>query len=172
MIKKSYLNEIQKKITLIDHKKIVKAIGLIKDLNKKNKIILAGNGASSSISSHVAIDLTKKTGFRAINFNEANLITCFSNDFGYEKWVKKALEYYSLPGDILILISSSGRSKNIVEAAKICKKLNLKLFTLSGFSKKNPLSNKGIVNFHVDSINYNVIEAVHLIILLSIVESL
>lgn len=172
MINKKYLEEIQKNLKLIDYSKLDRAINLIKNINKKNKIILAGNGASASISSHIAIDLTKASGFRAINFNEPNLITCFSNDFGYEKWIKKALEYYSLPGDILILISSSGKSKNIIEAAKFSQKLNLKLITLSGFSKKNPLSDKGIVNFHVDSKKFNVIESIHLTILLSIVESL
>ncbi len=73
---------------------------------------------------------------------------------------------------MLILISSSGNSKNIINAAKISKKLKLNLITLSGFSKRNQLQNKGSVNFHVDSNNYNVIESVHLIILLQIIENL
>ena len=70
------------------------------------------------------------------------------------------------------MISSSGNSKNIINAAKVSKKLQLKLITLSGFSKENQLQNKGDVNFHVTSNNYNVIESIHLIILLQIVENL
>jgi phosphoheptose isomerase len=73
---------------------------------------------------------------------------------------------------VLILISSSGNSKNIINAAKVAKKLGLKLITLSGFSKRNQLQNKGAVNFYVDSNNYNIIESTHLIILLQIVENI
>ena len=62
--------------------------------------------------------------------------------------------------------------QNIIKAAKAAKKLKLKLITLSGFSKNNPLSKKGIVNFHVDSKIYNVVESLHLTILLNIVENL
>ncbi len=54
-----------------------------KTSNDGGKIILMGNGASASIASHVAVDLTKAAGIRSINFNEANLITCLANDYGY-----------------------------------------------------------------------------------------
>ena len=73
--------------------------------------------------------------------------------------------------DILILISSSGTSKNIVNAASYCKENNIKLITLSGFEVNNPLSKLGNVNFHINSCNYNFIEMSHHIILLSIVSS-
>ena len=172
MKKNKYLDSVKKNLNLINPHQLLKATNIISKINKRNKVILAGNGASSSISSHVSIDLTKAAGIRATNFNEANLLTCFSNDYGYENWLKKALEFYSLPGDILILISSSGKSENIIKAAKAAKKLKLKLITLSGFSKNNPLSKKGIVNFHVDSKIYNVVESLHLTILLNIVENL
>jgi D-sedoheptulose 7-phosphate isomerase len=77
--------------------------------NKKGKkIIIAGNGGSAAMASHVAVDLTKNAGVRAINFNEADLITCFANDYGYEEWVAKAVEFYGDEGDVLVLISSSG----------------------------------------------------------------
>jgi D-sedoheptulose 7-phosphate isomerase len=171
-MKKNFLKEISQKIKEIDNNKIISAKKIILKKRKDNKIILAGNGASAAISGHVAVDFTKSAKIRAINFNEASLLTCFSNDYGYENWLNKALEFYSIPGDVLILISSSGNSKNIINAAKISTKLKLNLITLSGFSKKNKLQNKGTVNFHVDSNNYNVVESIHLIILLQIVESL
>jgi len=169
---KNFLNSITKKIKEIDNNKIQLAEKIILKKKKKNKIILAGNGASSNISGHIAVDLTKSAKIRAVNFNEPGLITCFANDYGYEYWLKKALEFYSIPGDILILISSSGNSKNIIKAAKVSKKLKLNLITLSGFNKKNQLHNKGMVNFFVNSSNYNVVESTHLIILLQIVEKL
>jgi D-sedoheptulose 7-phosphate isomerase len=171
-MKNNFLQLISQKINEIENSKIDLATELILNKNKKNKIILAGNGASATISSHVSVDFTKSAGIRAINFNEPGLLTCFSNDFGYENWLKKALEFYSVPGDLLILISSSGNSKNIINAARSAKVMQLNLITLSGFSKKNQIQNKGSINFHVDSHNYNVVESVHLIILLQIVENL
>jgi D-sedoheptulose 7-phosphate isomerase len=171
-MKKNFLQLVTQKINEIDDNKIKLSIKLILKKKKNNKIILAGNGASATISSHVATDFTKAAGIRAVNFNEAGLLTCFANDYGYENWLTKALKFYSIPGDILILISSSGNSKNIINASKITKKLKLNLITLSGFSKKNSLQNKGVINFHVESNNYNVVESTHLIILLQIVENL
>lgn len=136
------------------------------------KIIIIGNGGSSAIASHVSVDFTKAAGVRAINFNEADLITCLANDFGYEQWVSQALQFYADPGDVVILISSSGQSPNILNGAKQCQEMELKLITLSGFSKDNPLSNMGFINFWVDSTQYNVVEMVHHIWLLAVVDGL
>lgn len=135
------------------------------------KVILVGNGGSAAMASHVAVDLTKAAGIRAINFNEADLITCFANDYGYENWVLEALKAYSDPGDLLILISSSGQSKNILNAASIAKKLGLTLVTFSGFQSDNPLRNKGDINFWADSKSYNVVEMTHHVWLLAIVDA-
>ena len=74
------------------------------------------------MASHVSVDLTKQCGIRAINFNEADLITCFGNDYGYENWMKEAIKKYYDKGDLIILISSSGNSKNHVVAGNYCKK--------------------------------------------------
>jgi len=172
MKKNNFIFEIKNKIVEIDNKKLNETVSLIKKIPKKNKIILAGNGASASISSHLSIDLTKAAGVRAINFNEASLLTCFGNDFGYENWIKKALDYYLIPKDIVILVSSSGKSKNVVNAAKFLKKKNSELITLTGLNKSNPLKKYGKINFFVNSNNYNVVESTHLVILLSIVEKL
>jgi len=138
----------------------------------KGKIILVGNGGSAAMASHVAVDLTKNCGIRAINFNEADLITCLANDFGYELWVEKALSYYADPNDLLILISSSGQSKNIINAAIYANKNNIKTITFSGFTKDNPLNTLGNLNFWVNSLDYNVVEMTHHIWLLAIVDKL
>ncbi len=136
-----------------------------------NKAIIAGNGASASISSHVSIDLTKGAEIKCINFNEPNLITCFANDYGYEHWVEKGILAYGDPGDVFIAISSSGQSKNILNGCHAARKSNFRsVVTLSGFSESNPLRRLGDLNFWVDSSIYNVVENIHQIWLLSVVE--
>ncbi len=163
-----------KRLLKFDKKEMGKILSLKKIIKKvkkdKKKIIIFGNGGSAAIASHFSVDLTKNAKVRAVNFNEADLITCFSNDYGYENWVKKAIEYYSDKGDILILISSSGTSKNIVNAAKYAKRKKIKLITFSGINKNNPIRKIGNINFFVDSKAYNIVENIHQIILLSLVD--
>ena len=150
--------------------KIFKTLSLVKKKNKK--VIIIGNGGSASIASHVSIDLTKNAKIRSINFNEANLLTCFSNDFGYEKVFSESLKFYADKGDVVIIISSSGCSKNLLMAAQIAKKRKLTLITLSGFLKSNPLKKMGNINLWVNSTAYNIVETVHQIWLLSVVDKI
>ena len=120
------------------------------------------------MASHVSVDLTKQAGIRTVNFNEADLITCFANDYGYENWVAKAIEFYGNVGDAAILISSSGKSPNMVNAAVKAKSMKIRVITLTGFEKDNPLRQLGELNFWVDSKAYNVIENTHQIWLLMV----
>lgn len=142
----------------------------IQTKNKGGKIIFAGNGGSAAMASHIAVDLTKNGKLRAINFNEADLITCFANDYGYENWVARAIEHYYDSNDSIVLISSSGQSKNILNAAKYAKKMNLPVVTFSGFKSDNPLRQLGDINIWIDSQAYNIIEMSHHIWLLAIVD--
>ncbi|MBT5087208.1 MAG: SIS domain-containing protein, partial [Deltaproteobacteria bacterium] len=137
-----------------------------------NKIILVGNGGSAAMASHVAVDFTKATGIRAINFNEADLITCFANDYGYEHWVAKALEAYADSGDLAILISSSGKSLNIINGAEKAKKIGLSVITVSGFLPDNPLRKLGDLNLWVNNSEYNIVEMTHHIWLVAIIDYL
>jgi len=139
---------------------------------KHKKAIIVGNGGSAAISSHVSVDLTKNAGIRTINFNEYDLITCFANDYGYEKWVEKSLQFYAESGDVIILISSSGASKNIINAAKKAREMGLIVITFSGFRKNNPLKSFGDLNLWVDSSEYNIVETVHQIWLLALADRL
>ena len=127
-----------------------------------------------SISSHVSVDLNKMTGIETINFNEPNIITCLANDYGYENWVSKALDFYGKEKDLIILISSSGESKNIINAAKKAKELNIDIITFTGFSSENTLKklNEENLNFWVNSNSYNIIEMTHHIWLVSIVDKI
>ena len=136
-----------------------------------SKVIVAGNGGSAAIASHVSVDLTKNAKIRCLNFNEADLITCFANDYGFERWVEKAIDFYGDEGDLLILISSSGQSENMLNGVKAARNANFKsVVTLSGFAKDNPLSQLGDINLWLDSRAYNFVESVHQIWLLTIVD--
>ena len=136
------------------------------------KIILVGNGGSAAMASHVAVDFTKAAGIRAINFNEADLITCFANDYGYEHWVVKALDAYADLGDVVILISSSGKSPNIVKGAEKAKNMGLSVITVSGFLSDNILRKLGDLNLWVDSSEYNIVEMSHHVWLVAIIDYL
>ena len=167
----NYLQKISRLITKYDEKNFLKIVKMIKETTKnKKKVILVGNGGSAAMASHVSVDLTKMCKIRAINFNEADLLTCFSNDYGYENWVKKALSFYADKGDLLICISSSGESKNIINGAKYGKKIGCKVITLTGFKKENKVRKIGHVNLWLDSTNYNFIEMTHHTWLLSIID--
>ena len=138
---------------------------------KKNKIIIFGNGGSSAIASHFTVDILKNTNIRCLNLSDSSLITCLANDYGYENLNKKFVEYYGDKNDILIAISSSGKSLNIINAVYKAKQIGFsKIITFSGFSKNNKLNKIGDINFWIDSKNYNIIENSHQVILLSIID--
>jgi len=146
---------------------------LINLKKNKSKILIFGNGGSAAIASHFSVDLTKNTKIRCKNFNEAGLLTCFSNDYGYEKWVAKAIEFYADSSDVVIFISSSGKSKNMLNGVLSAKKKKIsKIITFSGGARNNPLSKKGHINLWVNSKIYNYIENIHQFWLLSICDSI
>lgn len=146
-----------------------KAISKIIDLiicqaKKGNKIILIGNGGSASIASHIATDFLKNANIPALAFADSSLITCISNDFGYEHVFEKPIEAFSERGDILFAISSSGMSKNILMATKMAIQKGCLIVTLSGFKKSNPLRKMGNINLYIPSGSYGYVEIIHLII--------
>lgn len=166
-----YLNKFSRFLINYNNKDFLKIVRFIKEIKKnKKKVILVGNGGSAAMASHVSVDLTKMCKIRAINFNEADLLTCFSNDYGYKNWVQKALSFYADKGDLVICISSSGESENIINGAKFAKKIGCKVVTLTGFSEKNKVKKVGHINLWLNSKNYNLIEMTHHIWLLSIVD--
>ena len=169
---KNYYLDLSKLLSDFDNDKFLMIIDQLKKLKKNNKLILAGNGGSASIANHVAVDFTKIAGIRSITFNESNLITCFANDYGYENWVSQSLKNFATKGDMCILISSSGKSKNIINAAKECKKKNIFLITLTGFEVNNPLKKMGNINLWVNSKKYNYVEMTHHVWLVSLADYL
>ncbi len=167
----NYFSIIKSSLDSIDISQLEEIAEIIVRADKtENKIIIVGNGGSASIASHLTIDFINAAKIKAINFNEASFITCFANDYGYENWVGKALNCYADAGDVVILISSSGQSKNILVGANKAKTLGLDIVTLSGFSSNNPLKKLGDINLWVDSDAYNIVEMTHHIWLLAIVD--
>ena len=126
-------------------------------------VFIAGNGASAAIASHLATDFTKQANVPSMTFNDPDFITCFANDSGYEHWLAKALEFHAKETDVVVLISSSGSSPNIVAAAKHAQQHSLPLVTFTGFSRDNPVKSHGDLNFWVDSKAYNIVECTHMI---------
>ncbi len=150
---------------------LVKIKSLFQSTSKqRGKVILAGNGGSAAMASHVAVDITKNAGIRAVTFNEYDLITTLANDYGYENWISKAIELYHNPKDMIVLISASGQSLNVINAANKSKELRLPIITLSGMLPQNPLRDKGDINLWVDSKIYNIVEMTHHIWLLATVD--
>ena len=137
---KDYNNSIHDLLNNFDTSLIDKSISLISACKKNDgKVFIVGNGGSSSIASHVSVDLAKAANIPSNTFNNANLITCFANDYGHENWISEAIKAYSSKNDLFILISSSGTSKNMINGAKYCNENSIPLITLSGFN--NPWLN-------------------------------
>lgn len=129
--------------------------------DKGGKMMFAGNGASASLSEHGAVDFTKQGGVRSITFHDPNLITCFANDYGYDNWMAKAIEHHAKPEDAVVLISVSGTSPSVVNAAKYARSASLPVVSFSGRDATNPLKELSDISLYVPSHAYNVVESIH-----------
>jgi D-sedoheptulose 7-phosphate isomerase len=135
----------------------------VKTMHKsRGKLIIIGNGGSAGIASHLAIDYSKNGNIPALALNDASALTCLSNDYGYEDVFAKQIEYYGSSKDILVAISSSGKSKNILKAVTVAQKMGCQVITFSGFDPNNPLGQVGDLNFYIDSKSYGYVEVAHL----------
>jgi D-sedoheptulose 7-phosphate isomerase len=126
-----------------------------------NKVILIGNGGSAAIASHHAIEFLKNGGIRALALNDPAALTCLSNDLGYANVFSEQMKMQGLPGDLLIAISSSGQSVNILKAVEVARANRMKIATFSGFQPDNLLRNRGDANFYVNSNQYGFVEVAH-----------
>lgn len=128
------------------------------------KVMVIGNGGSAAIASHMQNDLCKTVGVRAIVFSQAPLLTALANDHGYECVFERPVELWADTNDLLVAISSSGQSKNILHAVQSATARGCQVITLSGFSADNPLRRLGDVNFYVSSPEYGYVESAHSVI--------
>jgi D-sedoheptulose 7-phosphate isomerase len=125
------------------------------------RVIFIGNGGSAGIASHLAIDLSKNASVPAVCFSDASMMSCLANDYGFDEWLAHAVRLNARPNDCLVAISSSGSSRNILNAVAKARAMKLDVITLSGMSLDNPLRKLGDVNFWVDSRSYNIVETAH-----------
>lgn len=139
------------------------------DKNRK-KIVLVGNGGSAAIASHIAVDLWKNGGIRATAFNDSSLLTCVANDYSYADVFAKPIEMFCDKGDVVIAISSSGKSPNIHNAVSAAENIGCEVVTLSGFKADNQLRSRGEINFYLASDSYGVVEVGHLLLIHAIVD--
>lgn len=128
-------------------------------------IYLIGNGASASMASHFSADLAKNGHLHTQVFSDLSLITAISNDISYDQVFALPLQRRGQAGDMLVAISSSGRSRNILAAAEIARSMKITLVTLSGMKPDNPLRQAGDLNIYIAADTYGLAETGHSAIL-------
>ena len=139
-----------------------RAVDMIQAVGSRSaKVMLIGNGGSAAIVSHVQNDLCKAVGVRAMVFNEPPLLMALANDEGYVYAFERCVNLWAEPGDLLLAISSSGASENILRAVKASSAHGASCITLSGFAPDNPLRTLGDLNFYAASDLYGPVEMAH-----------
>jgi len=149
-------------------------IKLLRDLvEDHNQVIMIGNGGSNSICSHIAQDYTKQLRKKSFTFSDPSRLTCYINDYGMEAAYAQFILEFADTDTLVILISSSGNSENIVRATSMCVSMDIDFITLTGFDKDNRVrslyGDKSSLDIWVDSHDYGVVECAHQIFLHTIV---
>ncbi|WP_194847350.1 SIS domain-containing protein [Candidatus Neptunochlamydia vexilliferae] len=137
----------------------------------KGTAFVIGNGGSAGIASHFAIDLLNALKVPAQTLYDSNVMTCISNDYGYEEVFSRPLDLLLKKEDLLICISSSGSSQNILNGAAVAKEKGSPVITLSGFEPDNPLRTLGNLNFYLPVMDYGLVEMGHFFLLHTIIDS-
>lgn len=135
-----------------------------------NSVFFIGNGGSASIASHQAIDYSRNGGIRARALNDSAALTCLANDYGYADVFSRQLDMHGSKGDLLVAISSGGKSKNILNGVDAARARNMSVVTFSGFRPDNILRTLGDLNFHVDSQHYGFVEIAHLTLIHAVLD--
>ena len=131
---------------------------------KGRKVLLAGNGGSAAIAGHLHNDLCKAVGVRAVVFTEPATLTAYTNDEGYAAAYALQLQRWADEGDVLLAISSSGRSENMLRVAAAAREHGCAIVTLTGFAAANPLRRLGDLNFYVPAEQYGPVELAHAVL--------
>ena len=146
-----YKNGIQKNLKMLESLR-----------NRCGNLFLVGNGGSAGVVSHILTDFINVNKLNARTLHESSLLSCMSNDYGYENSFSEPLSTLAREKDLLIAVSSSGRSPNIHNAVKSVKKAGGEAITLSGFREDKSLRSMGDLNVWLDSTNYGLVEIGHL----------
>ena len=137
---------------------------LLEARRQGRKVLVVGNGGSAAIASHMQTDLCHSLGIRGLVFNEPPLLTALANDYGYENAFQRMVDLWADAGDVLVAISSSGRSPNILNACAAGRTRGMAIFTYSGFGADNPLRGLGDLNFYVANASYGPVESAHAVL--------
>lgn len=137
---------------------------------RENRIFFIGNGGSAGIASHAAIDYSKNGGLPALALTDGAALTCLGNDYGYEQVFARQIGFHARRDDVLMAISSSGASPNILAAVAAARVRGCAVVTFSGFSPDNPLRRLGDVNFHVGNGEYGFVEIFHLTLIHAVLD--
>lgn len=149
-------------------KQLVEVFTTVKQAGKQ--VFFIGNGGSAAIASHMTADFMKNGGMKTYSLYDNSVTTCMGNDYGYEYIFSRPLEFLADEDDLLIAISSSGNSKNIINAIQVAKKKGCRVITFSGFLKDNAIRMLGDYNLHVPVSHYGMVESIHNLILQQIVD--
>ena len=128
-------------------------------------VYFVGNGASAAMASHFAADACKNGGLKAMAFNDGALLTCIGNDFAFDQVFALPLTRFGHEGDMLVSISSSGASANILRALERAREMQLRIVTLSGKAADNASRTFGDLNFYLPAARYGLIESGHHVVL-------
>ena len=139
---------------------------------EKKKLFFVGNGGSAGISVHMTADFLKNGQMRAIDLYGPATLTCLANDFGYEYVFSKQLELLADAGDVLVAISSSGNSQNILRAAETMHAVGGTVITFTGFKSDNHLRAMGDRNLYVPCMEYGIVESIHNQLLQQVVDEI
>lgn len=140
--------------------------------HKKNnsQLFFIGNGGSSAIASHMTADFMKNGGMNTYSLYDNAVTTCMGNDYGYEYIFSRPIEFLAREDDLLVAISSSGNSQNIINAIEIARKKKTEVITFTGFESDNKVTKMGDLNIYVPCKKYGIVESIHNMILQQIVD--
>lgn len=164
----AYFAELSRAFRSVDQDQIGGAAEILSHAYRRDAAVFAcGNGGSASIANHLQCDHVKGIGngtdlsTRVYSLStNVELMSAIANDLGYDRVFEYQLRSQARPGDVLVVVSSSGRSPNIVRALDWASANNMQTIALTGF-EGGPARQRATVSIHVDSNNYGIVEDTH-----------
>lgn len=137
---------------------------------RKSQLFFIGNGGSSAIASHMTADYMKNGGMNTYSLYDNAVTTCMGNDYGYEYIFSRPMAFLVREGDLLVAISSSGNSANIINAIETARMKGADVITFTGFEANNKAKQLGDVNVYVPCRKYGIVESIHNLMLQQVVD--
>lgn len=137
---------------------------------RNSQLFFIGNGGSSAIASHMTADFMKNGGMNTYSLYDNAVTTCMGNDYGYADIFSRPMEFLVREGDLVVAISSSGNSVNILNAIETARMKKAFVITFTGFKQDNHAKGLGDVNVYVPCEKYGIVESIHNLILQQIVD--